>query len=289
MATYTFYFNPNPPDGSTGSTTETEVEINEFPYLFVYRAKSFNWTYTGYKFVKWNDAADGSGTSLYYGDEFDQSEMSSITNKTWYAIWEEDFTYYLTTDVEFGQVADAIRTKGGTSASLAFPTGFVSAINAIPTGGSSYTLLATQEFNVSTTSTSVAIVGNVSLPLDAWTAGKLLYARVRDKAGARPGYFVGSDTFFLNDSAANGFSTTPSGVVRLTIACDEAASSPWKTSTGTGTAGSGVFARSLVKSQTDFSVSIYSKYNDVASLTIDGTYVVKVYLLNWPDGISPFA
>ena len=32
-------------------------------------------------------------------------------------------------------VADAIRTKGGTSASLAFPAGFVSAVQAIETGG----------------------------------------------------------------------------------------------------------------------------------------------------------
>lgn len=32
-------------------------------------------------------------------------------------------------------VANAIRTKGGTSASLAFPSGFVSAIGDIPTGG----------------------------------------------------------------------------------------------------------------------------------------------------------
>lgn len=31
-------------------------------------------------------------------------------------------------------VANAIRTKGGTSASMAFPSGFVSAVNAIPTG-----------------------------------------------------------------------------------------------------------------------------------------------------------
>ena len=34
-------------------------------------------------------------------------------------------------------VANAIRTKGGTSAQLAFPAGFVSAIDAIPTGGGS--------------------------------------------------------------------------------------------------------------------------------------------------------
>ena len=40
-------------------------------------------------------------------------------------------------DADLTSVADAIRTKGGTSASLAFPSGFVSAINAIPTGGGS--------------------------------------------------------------------------------------------------------------------------------------------------------
>lgn len=38
-------------------------------------------------------------------------------------------------DTDLTAVADAIRTKGGTSASLAFPSDFVSAIAAIPTGG----------------------------------------------------------------------------------------------------------------------------------------------------------
>lgn len=38
-------------------------------------------------------------------------------------------------DASLATIADAIRTKGGTSASLAFPAGFVSAVEAIPTGG----------------------------------------------------------------------------------------------------------------------------------------------------------
>lgn len=38
-------------------------------------------------------------------------------------------------DADLLSVANAIRTKGGTSAQLAFPAGFVSAIDAIPTGG----------------------------------------------------------------------------------------------------------------------------------------------------------
>ena len=42
---------------------------------------------------------------------------------------------YLATDTDLTAVANAIRTKGGTSAQMAFPDGFVSAVNAIPTGG----------------------------------------------------------------------------------------------------------------------------------------------------------
>ncbi len=38
-------------------------------------------------------------------------------------------------DADLTSVANAIRTKGGTSASLTFPAGFVSAIGDIPTGG----------------------------------------------------------------------------------------------------------------------------------------------------------
>lgn len=39
-------------------------------------------------------------------------------------------------NADLTSVANAIRTKGGTSADLAFPNGFVSAVDAIPTGGS---------------------------------------------------------------------------------------------------------------------------------------------------------
>lgn len=42
---------------------------------------------------------------------------------------------YITNDTDLTAVADAIRTKGGTSSPLTFPAGFVSAIDAIPTGG----------------------------------------------------------------------------------------------------------------------------------------------------------
>lgn len=57
-------------------------------------------------------------------------------------------------------VANAIRTKGGTSASLAFPSGFVSAIQAIPTGGGSATIAkATATATLTSAASSISFTG----------------------------------------------------------------------------------------------------------------------------------
>lgn len=44
---------------------------------------------------------------------------------------------YIVSSTDLTSIANAIRTKGGTSAQLAFPSGFVSAVQNIPTGGGS--------------------------------------------------------------------------------------------------------------------------------------------------------
>lgn len=44
-------------------------------------------------------------------------------------------TEYLTNDTDLKAVADAIRTKAGSTAALSFPDGFVSAVNGIQTSG----------------------------------------------------------------------------------------------------------------------------------------------------------
>lgn len=49
-------------------------------------------------------------------------------------------TDYLTNATDLTSVANAIRTKGGTSASLEFPSGFVAAIENIPSGGGGTTV-----------------------------------------------------------------------------------------------------------------------------------------------------
>lgn len=64
---------------------------------------------------------------------------------------------YLTNNTELGSIADAIRTKGGTSAQLVYPAGFVSAINAIETGGG----ISTEDVQNST-GTGIEISGDMA-------------------------------------------------------------------------------------------------------------------------------
>ena len=66
---------------------------------------------------------------------------------------------YLTTDTELTSVADAIRAKGGTSAQLTYPTEFVSAIQAIPTGGGSDELAKRLIDGLSTDTADFAVPG----------------------------------------------------------------------------------------------------------------------------------
>lgn len=75
---------------------------------------------------------------------------------------------YVVSDTSLTAVADAIRTKGGTSANLTFPTEFVSAINAIPTGGGDYEIAAG-------TVTPTSSVSSVTVSVDFEPEGALIY------------------------------------------------------------------------------------------------------------------
>ena len=74
-------------------------------------------------------------------------------------------------DTDLTSVANAIRTKGGTSGQLAFPEGFVSAIENIPSGGASgLTLLG------SGTYTKTSDTASISIPVTYTGTPKLFYA-----------------------------------------------------------------------------------------------------------------
>ena len=149
-------------------------------------------------------------------------------------------------------------------------------------GASSWTKVAETSYQVSTTSTTAK-------EIDKWATGhseiltsdKWVWVRVRDTAGKRAGYFYGSDSVFvfLKDSS----DTSSSAGVRFNIQFDS--SSRYAISASSSAVGHGVYA-DLIYS--DGRIRIKSKYNSTASLTIDSTYKVEVYLLDPAGGVPIF-
>lgn len=179
-------------------------------------------------------------------------------------------------------IIDALADKGVTATGHGFED-FPNDIAAITGGGGSWTLLGAQDYEVNTTSTSAIVVGTISCGAGAWTSNKIIYVKVRDKAGARNGYFVGSDAFFYNYGAANG---ATSGLGKMTITIRRNNDGKYGTTPSSGNTGYGVYGFSV---NTDGDVSIRSRYNNAYTYIINGTYRVEVYALDYaPDQGNPF-
>lgn len=153
-------------------------------------------------------------------------------------------------------------------------------------GGSSWKHLAHEEFEVSTTSTSFISVGTINVGYEAINAAQFLYVRVRDKAGARDGYYSGGDTFItnLNGTAFSGgtmrFAPT---YIRRTSA------NAWGINTALSSSSYGIVPYSVSKNAssgtiTGASIALRAKYSSTTSGTIDGTYEVDVFALATPAG-----
>lgn len=144
--------------------------------------------------------------------------------------------------------------------------------------GCSWTKLGETTLVVNTTSTSAGSAGSLTLP-EAWTKAKIIYVRVRDTAGKRAGYFLGSDAFFENYQLANGTTTALTVAARLVHRYN---------SDNTYTAYSGAYGVYGYDINSSGRVRIYRRYNSTYTLTINSTYKVEVYALDYPDGVSPF-
>lgn len=150
-------------------------------------------------------------------------------------------------------------------------------------GGSSYTLLTSKEYTRNQgTSTTTNVIETLSL--DAWTKNKILYVKSRDKAGARNGYCYGSDQFFINSNAATGSTSNFQAAFCITYSYNNDTFSFYR-STSTTTC-YGVRGYILYP---DGSLSIAATYNSTRSLSVNGTFKVDIYLLEWPGNVSPFA
>ena len=153
-------------------------------------------------------------------------------------------------------------------------------------GGSSYTLLHSEEIEVSTDSTTAINVKTISLGSEAYTSDKQVYVTIRDKAGPRAGYFYGVDSIFYNYYPKSGLAGNPSAF-SLTSAVNSNGKVTGTTgSSGTGT---GVYASTIHRGESGYSVvdlDIKAKYNSSYG-TIDGTYIVEVYLSDGPADDKP--
>ena len=75
--TFTVHYAAN---GGSGSMTDGSVQEGDY-----YTVKASGFTRSGYSFLTWNTQPDGTGTNYPAG-----SEISSTSNITLYAIWEEN-------------------------------------------------------------------------------------------------------------------------------------------------------------------------------------------------------
>lgn len=147
-----------------------------------------------------------------------------------------------------------------------------------------YTKIAEQDFSVNTTSTSATSVGSITAGSAAYTDAKIVYVKIRDKAGPRTGYFTGSDNFFINNWPRANPGQTIQNAGRLIIRKDSSGN-PQVYAAGT-TTGYGVYASSISDGGI---VNIYRRYNSANSLVINGTYNVQVYGVEYaPTQGDPF-
>lgn len=166
-------------------------------------------------------------------------------------------------------------TENGTGISV---SGYSTVDVAVPSSGGGVTLIASQEFTVSTSSTTATSVGSVTGTQAAYTNNAIIYVRVRDKAGKRQGYFYGTDSFFINNRASGGFNQG------LRQSATYTTDNNFTLNQSTLASGYGVYPTVIYKS----SISLYSRYDSNYTGAIDGTYVVDVYAITTPDGNTPY-
>lgn len=142
---------------------------------------------------------------------------------------------YITTDTELTSIANAIRAKGGTNAQLVFPTGFVSAIQAIQTGSTtvSWETMANQNITIISSSPNYFIVNNYTTPFQAdetyrvtWGTGGTQYIcqTIYDNTGTSyDGYIIGNPGVVGGEDTGEPFLIYRNSATRLVGATNQSA------------------------------------------------------------------
>lgn len=182
-------------------------------------------------------------------------------------------------------IISAINAKGGSATGDGFED-FAADIAAIPGGGggSSYTLIHSEEFQLTYSSTTAATATTIALGSSGWFANAVLYVKVRDKAGRRNGYFLGTDSYIMNYQAANNAAsnlTAGSGLVH-----SQKSDGTVNTVSGSMSSLQGLYPYSLAA---DGTLTMRKRYNASNTLTIDSTYIIEIYKLDYaPNQGDPY-
>ena len=145
-------------------------------------------------------------------------------------------------------------------------------------GASNFELLYETEQSFSITGTSEQLIFTAPSIGNIFSSDFIIYVRIRDKAGRRDGYFFGTDAYFYNINAETGSTAEATGRLIYTFRMNGSTigqtSSPY-----------GVYAQGITA---DGNVRIYGRYNATGSRTVNGTYLIKVYKLTLPNGMTPY-
>lgn len=161
---------------------------------------------------------------------------------------------------------------------------------------SGYTHIYSTTIEVSTSSTTAIAAGTVETDDSSiWTSDKLVYLKIRDTAGWRTSHYYGCDAYIANANPANAYVSTSLQLwygTGYSMISDgrKIASNPILTRTAVGNAlnGYGIYP---VRLYPDGSIELNARYSTGTASdtqTIDGTFSVDVYTLDWPGGVSPF-
>lgn len=199
-------------------------------------------------------------------------------------VWQDSQGYVnLDDETQSTQVITSLNvTEDGTYTA---PTGYAyNPITVSVSGGGGWTLLYSQEQAITTSSTSQTTETNFTIP-EAWTSAHMIFVRIRDKAGRRNGYYYGGDTIIMNPNPAKGStSALTAGLIAYLGYRVDSSGNPW-VNIGTNMDKYGVYAVGI---SSNGYITIASRYNGSYTLTIDGTFLIEVYALEYPDGKSPF-
>ena len=186
----------------------------------------------------------------------------------------------IVTDTHLSDIADAIRGRNGTSNTYT-PAEMAAAITSLP---SSAELVYSGTVAANTTSTTAALITVRTISTRLWTADKVVYVKLRDAAGKRNNYFYGSDSFFYNYIAANGATTDLTYCLKNAFSIDSSGLVGQYNGAAAEGSGYGVYACKITAAG---AMTFRARYDASLSRTINGTYNVEIYLIDYPAG-SPY-